>query len=237
MKKGQFQRRKKGRFIVIDGIDGSGKATQSKLLENYLMSNGLKVKNIDFPRYYDNFFGQFIGECLSGEHGDFINADPRMTSVLYAADRFESSKQIKNWLNKGFWVIADRYVSANQIHQGGKIKNSAKRRSFLDWLEKMEHGVFELPYPDLVIYLDVTIDISKEWLEKKDAKKRKKYLKGKKDLAEKDIEYLKNSRNAALNLEKKNENWKKIMCYKKGKSLDPEEVNKLVVDVINKELN
>ena len=110
---------KTGKFIVIDGIDGSGKATQTKLLTNRLKNLGVKVKAIDFPRYYDNFFGKLLGEYLSGVYGDFTQVDPRVASVLYAADRFESSQQIKKWLATGYTVIADRYVSANQIHQGG----------------------------------------------------------------------------------------------------------------------
>src|SRR3989338_2423382 len=97
---------KKGIFIVIDGTDGSGKATQTKLL----------------------------------------------ASILYAGDRFEEKKVIEKWLNEGFVVIADRYASSNQIHQGGKISNSAKRKEFLAWLEDLEYWVFKIPPPDAIIY-------------------------------------------------------------------------------------
>jgi len=110
----------KGKFIVFDGNDGSGKQTQAKLLIERLEKEGHKIRIIDFPRYYDNFFGKFIGECLTGKYGDFIGIDPHIISVIYAADRFESSKEIKEWIDKGYIVLADRYVSANQIHQGGK---------------------------------------------------------------------------------------------------------------------
>ena len=84
-----------GKFIVIDGIDGSGKKTQTKLLIERLKREGLKVKTIDFPQYENNFFGKFIGECLVGEHGDFAKLDPKIASVLYGADRFESSQKIE----------------------------------------------------------------------------------------------------------------------------------------------
>ncbi|MGM0482396.1 MAG: dTMP kinase [Patescibacteria group bacterium] len=224
--------KRKGKLIVIDGIDGSGKATQADLLKKRLTKEGFKVKSIDFPRYYDNFFGAFIGECLSGEHGDFIKTNPRVVSVLYAADRFESLKDINKWLHEGFWVIADRYVSANQIHQGGKIKDPRKRKEFLDWLEKMEHQVFGLPYPDIVFYLDVPLEVSRSWLKNKEAQKNKRYLKGKKDVAETDIDYLKNSRNTALSLERRNDNWIKILCCPKGVVLSPEEVHRKVFEII-----
>src|SRR3989344_7633575 len=132
---------KKGKLVVVDGIDGSGKATQVGLLAERFRQSGIRFKTIDFPRYYDNFFGRMIGSYLSGIYGDFIKVDPRLASVLYAADRFESSSKIREWLQEGYVVLTDRYVSANQIHQGGKIKDPKKRKEFLSWLDKMEHGV------------------------------------------------------------------------------------------------
>src|SRR3989344_9179485 len=190
----------RGKLIVIDGIDGSGKATQVKLLAEKLKQLKIPVKTIDFPHYDDNFFGKLIGEYLSGAYGDFIQTDPRVASVLYAADRFESSQQIKNWLAQGFVVIADRYVSANQIHQGGKIADNKKRQDFLRWLDQMEYEIFKIPRPDLVIYLDVPLAVSQAWLEQKAAVRRKKYLKGRRDVAEDNLLHLKNSRSSALGL-------------------------------------
>ncbi|KKQ98969.1 MAG: Thymidylate kinase [Parcubacteria group bacterium GW2011_GWF2_40_69] len=225
---------KQGKLIVIDGIDGSGKATQVRLLEKKLNEEKIKVKTIDFPRYYDNFFGKLIGEYLSGQYGDFIQTDPRVASVLYAADRFESSKQIQKWLHDGYMVIADRYASANQIHQGGKIDNAKERKEFIGWLDKMEHEVFKIPRPDLVIYLDVPFEVSKEWLKKKVAQRKKKYLKGKRDVAEDNLLHLKNSRNSALKLHKENKNWEKIECCKKTVCMSPEEVHEHVYNIIKK---
>lgn len=221
---------------MVDGIDGSGKATQVKLLEKRLKKEGLKVKTIDFPRYYNNFFGKLIGEYLSGVYGDFTQVDPRVGSVLYAADRFESSKQIEDWLKDGFIVIADRYVSANQIHQGGKIKNVKERKQFLDWLDVMEHSVFKIPRPDLVIYLDVPYEVSKTWLQKKVTLRKKKYLKGRVDVAEDNLTYLKNSRESALILQKQKKNWEKIECCKGTVCMLPEEVSKYVFNIVQKKL-
>jgi len=114
---------KKGKFIVIDGTDGSGKATQTKLLEIILKKNGYRVKTIEFPQYKKNFFGKLIKEHLQGLHGNFLSVNPYLASTLYAADRYESKQKIEKWLAEGYTVIADRYVSANQLHQGGKIKD------------------------------------------------------------------------------------------------------------------
>ncbi len=225
---------KKGKLIVIDGIDGSGKATQVGLLAKRLKKEKVKVKTIDFPRYYDNFFGKLIGDCLTGMYGDFIGVDSHIASVLYAADRFESSKEIQKWLDQGYVIIADRYVSANQIHQGGKIDDSKKRAEFLKWLDTMEHGVFKIPRPDMVIYLDVPYEVSKEWLQKKVAQRKKKYLNGNKDVAEDNLMHLKNSRNSALLLAKQHKNWQRIECCNGMICMLPEQVHEEVFKQIKK---
>lgn len=228
-----------GKLIVIDGIDGSGKATQTKLLAERLRKEGYGVKTIDFPRYDTNFFGGLIGKYLSGIYGDFIQTDPRVASVLYAADRFESSQDIKKWLKAGNIVLADRYVSANQIHQGGKIKSPSERKTFLEWLDKMEYGVFQLPRPSLVIYLDVPFEVSQYWLKQKLAQRKKTYLKkGQKDVAEDNLIHLKFSRESALSLHKKNSDWEKVECCKGMYCLMPEQVHEKVFEIVkNKVIN
>ena len=115
---------KRGRLIVIDGTDGSGKATQVALLAKRLKKEGYTVKLVDFPEYYKNFFGGFIAHCLQEQYYNWTSIHPKIASIAYAADRWESKDQIEAWLAKGYVVLANRYVSANQIHQGGKIKNN-----------------------------------------------------------------------------------------------------------------
>ena len=122
---------KRGKLIVIDGTDGSGKATQTNLLVKHLKQDGKKVAVIDFPDYYSNFFGKFIWHCLSKQYYNFVKVHPKIVSVLYAADRFESRDKIKKWLAEGNIIIANRYASANQINQGGKIANIKKRENFI----------------------------------------------------------------------------------------------------------
>ena len=224
----------KGKLIVIDGIDGSGKATQTALLVKRLKKEGHKVKTVDFPRYYHNFFGRLVGEYLSGKFGDFITVDPRIASVLYAADRFESGTLIKKWLERGFIVVADRYVSANQIHQGGKIHSLAGRKKFLNWLDKMEYEIFKIPRPDLIVYLDVPFEVSKKWLENKIVQRSKKYSKGRRDVAEDNLLHLRDSRASALYLHRINKNWNKISCCKGLKCMLPQEVHEQVFFVVKK---
>jgi|SRR5680860_496254 len=234
----QFKKRNKmmtkGKFIVIDGTDGSGKATQTALLEKRLKKEGHRVKKIDFPRYEKNFFGKLIGECLAGDHGDFIALDPRIASTLYAADRFESSKDMKKWLAEGYIVLADRYVSSNQIHQGSKISNLVKRKEFLHWLDKMEYGVFEIPKPDLIIFLDVPIEITQKLLKQKDQTVKKAYLKGKKDQAENNRSHLEKSRANAISIVEKGNKWKKINCAEGSEIKSKEKIHELVFKEIKK---
>lgn len=206
--------KKRGRLIVIDGSDGSGKATQAKKLVEAMRARRARVRTLDFPRYEDNFFGAFIGRCIIGKHGDFVALDPYITSIVYAADRFESSAQIKKWLDEGCTVVLDRYVSANQIHQGGKISDPHRRRDFLAWLHTMEYEIFKLPQPDMVIYLDVPLNMSVKLLA--GAQNKKSYLKeeGDTDLVEHNVAYLRNARNSALWLARHETGWHKIQCVK-----------------------
>lgn len=220
---------KRGKLIVIDGADGVGKATQVVLLMKRLQKEKRQARVIDFPRYEHNFFGKLIGKCLAGEYGDFISIDPHIASVLFAADRFESKCELENWLSQGYVVVCDRYVSANQMHQGGKIQNDKKRKEFLRELDEMEFKIFHLPRPDLIIYLDVPLKISNALLnKKKQGISINHSAKGKKDLAELNQKYLENSRRGAMKLVKENNNWIRIECTKKGQLLSRE----IIVDMI-----
>jgi dTMP kinase len=226
---------KKGKLIVLEGTDGSGKATQTALLMNKLIQDGYTVKIVDFPEYYKNFFGAFIGHCLSEQYYKFIGVHPKIASVLYAADRWESSEKIKNWLKKGYVVIANRYVGSNQIHQGGKIKSAQKRKDFLRWLDDMEYRVFGIPRPNMVFYLSLPIDLVLHLLKKRESSKMKReYLRKHKDVHESDVNFLKNSIKSALWLTKISDNWEKIECSKNGKIFSREEIHQKIYEKIKK---
>lgn len=149
----------KGKLIVIDGGDGAGKATQVALLVKRLEAQGQTVETLDFPQYTQNTFGALIRECLDGKRGDFLAVDPRIASTLFAADRFEAKPRLERWLSEGKVVILDRYVSANMMHQGAKLHDREELESFLGWLDHMEHEVFGLPRPDLIVYLAVPYEV------------------------------------------------------------------------------
>ena len=158
-----------------------------------------------------------------------------IASVLYAADRFESKSKIEKWLSQGYVVVLDRYVSSNQIHQGGKIAESKKQKEFLRFLDTMEFGVFGLPRPHGIIYLDVPFEISEKLLAKgKKGLSVNRAVKGKKDLAESNQKYLKDSRTSALKIVKQSNAWHRIACVPKGEMLSQEVVAEEVWNIVKK---
>jgi len=219
-----------GRLIVIDGADGCGKATQTKKLIERLTAEGHAAETLDFPQYYNNHFGNITGCYLRGDFGDPTKMSPYLASILYAADRFESSKKIKQWLSDGKIVILDRYVSANQMHQGGKIHDEEQRKTFLNWLDTIEHGVFGIPRPDLIIYLDIPTHTAQKLI---DLKADRNYTSGaKKDGHEADIEFQIQSREAAISLIAQMNNWKKIICEEDGLLFPIEKIHEKIWAIV-----
>ncbi len=219
---------KKGIFVVIDGNDGSGKATQAKMLFERLQEEGVSVEHIDFPQYDGSLFGRFVGECLAGLHGDFAKMDPKLASLPYALDRFQATPRIREWLSEGKVVIADRFTSANQIHQAGKIEDAKARTEFLSWLDEVEHTVLDVPRPDAVLYLHVPIELSLTLLSQKRAEKNAVLQGEAQDVVEKDRQYLEQSVASAKSLAETNDSWHQISCAPEGKMRTPEDIHEEV---------
>lgn len=219
-----------GTLIVIDGADGSGKATQTELLVNRLKNENEPVETIEFPQYQNNLLGELIGECLDGQYGEFADLAPKIASVLYAADRFESSDKIQKWLSDGKIVVADRYVSSNQMHQGGKFDDPEDKRDFLEWLDKLEYDVFDIPRPNAILYLDVSTPITQKLLKEANDKKTsgEKYTKRRVDVVESDEEYTKNSRSAGEQYLQERKKWRRIQCTEDGDLLSKQTIHEKI---------
>jgi len=220
----------RGKLIVIEGIDKSGKATQTRFLVRRLKKEGKRVASVSFPEYKSNLFGKLIKEALAGEHGDFLSLDPFIASTLYAADRYESKEKIEAWLSAGYTVVLDRYVSSNQIHQGGKIRNMRKRVAFLSWLEKVEYGIFRLPKPNITFYLRLPIAESLKLLAGARSGKSSK------DKSESNMVYYKNSKTCAEWLSKRNKAWKTIDCMEEGTLLAPKVIHEKLYGALPRSL-
>jgi dTMP kinase len=143
------------KIIVVDGGANIGKATQADMLMNRLINEGYKVGKMDFPRYNQNTVGHFINEFIDSKNPALDTLPPKAFAVLFAADRYESKKQIEEWIAEGRVIIFDRYVSASMLHQGSKITDIDAREEFLRWVEHVEYEIFGMPRPHLTIYLDV----------------------------------------------------------------------------------
>ena len=176
----------KGKLIVVEGTDCSGKETQVKLLEKKLNNRGIKAKHISFPNY-DTPTGKVIGACYLGKRDGLFtegasHVDSFVSSLYYAADRRYNVHKILDLLNDGVNVILDRYTFSNMAHQGGKILNQAERFSFFKKIEILEFDLLELPRPDLVVLLyvpySVTVELQKSRNEEIDQNEiDKKHLK------------------------------------------------------------
>ena len=182
----------KGKLIVIEGLDGSGKATQAKLLAQHLASQGLPVREVTFPDYASDS-SALIKMYLAGQFGskpDDVNA--YAASSFFAVDRYASYKT--DWgrfYEEGGVVIADRYTTSNAVHQCSKLPPE-QWEAFLHWLFDYEFHLLGLPAPDSVIYLQVDPAVSQRLMTA-----RYHGDESKKDVHEKDIEYLARSRRAA----------------------------------------
>ena len=219
-----------GKLIVIEGLDGSGKATQANLLYERLSRNFEKVKKVTFPDYESDSSAP-VRMYLSGklsDRPDGVNAFA--ASSFYAVDRYISYKT--NWeqlYNDGGIIVADRYTTSNGVHQCSKLP-SEEWNSFMDWLYDFEYGRIGIPKPDAVIYLDMSPEVSQKLMSKR-------YLgdESKKDIHEKDREYLEKSRKAAYFCVC-HDNWTRIKCDDGENPLTIEEVADKIFEVVSKVL-
>ncbi len=217
-----------GLLIAIDGLDGSGKTTQTELLFKKLISNGKKVRMLSFPNY-ESDSSALVKMYLGGEFGKNPNdVNAYAASTFYAVDRFASFKQDwKKDYDDGAIILCNRYTTANLFHQMEKLPRD-KWDSFIEWLEDLEYEKLTLPRPDKVLYLDMRPDISRKLLSG-----RYNGDESRRDIHEKDYSYLERCRVAALYVAKKL-NWSVIQCFENEKALTPEEIESKIYEEIEK---
>ncbi len=220
-----------GKFIVIDGIDGSGKTTQTKLLAENLMQAGFDIKIIDFPQYNTKSAG-LVEEYLSGKYGSLEKVGPYRASIFYACDRYDASFKIKRWLKEGKIIISNRYVMSNMGHQGSKIKNSLERKHFFNWLNQLEYEIFNIPRPDLNIILHLKPEIAKALV---DRRQRQDWFNKTSDIHQADLNHLKRAEQTYLQIANSHPDCVIIECANEREILPPAEINNLIFrQVINK---
>ncbi|MFH0951108.1 MAG: thymidylate kinase [bacterium] len=214
-----------GKFIVIDGTDGSGKGTQTDILIQRLQEAKYSVFKIDFPQYGQKSAG-LVEEYLNGKYGSAQEVGPYMASIFYAVDRFDASNSIRQALLANKIVVANRYVTSNMGHQGGKIADDDDRRDFFAWLENLEYNIFNIPKPNLNLILHVDAALAQELV---DHKESRDYIHGqKRDIHEADLNHLRLAEKVYLQLADIMPNAKKIECVKDGQIMTREAISDLV---------
>lgn len=181
-------------LVVLEGLDGAGKSTQVKKLRTYLESLFGNLEYIHFPRYDAPVYGDLISRFLRGDFGSNEAVHPQLVALLFAEDRHGAAPQMKERLAKGGAVLLDRYVYSNIAYQCAKVSDPDEAEALRDWIFNTEYGDFELPLPDLNIFLDVPIGFVESKLKSQRGGADREYLEGAQDIHEADIEFQKRVR-------------------------------------------
>lgn len=212
----------RGKLVVLEGTDGSGKATQARLMADRLAAEGVSFRELDFPRYGNPFAEParlYLAGALGANPGDVSAC---AASVLYAVDRYASYRE--DWgaaYEAGELILANRYTTSNAVHQASKL-DPGEREDFLAWLFDLEYRRLALPEPDLVVYLDLPVEISEQLL-----RKRQEQTHTRADIHEQDEAYLRRCRQSAREIVREL-GWLRIDCSQNGALRPPEEIHEQI---------
>ncbi len=222
-----------GKLFVIDGTDGSGKQTQFQKLQERLDKEGIEYKTVSFPNY-DSPSSSLVKMYLSGEFGENAkDVSPYIASTFYAADRYATyKKDLEEYYNNGGLILADRYTTANMVHQAGKISDEKEREKFLDWLWDFEFNLYGLPVPTEAFFLNMPPEYAFKLMENR---KNKFTHEDKKDIHERDKNHIIDSYNAACSLVDKY-NWYEVKCVKENKLRTIEDIHEEIYNEIKKHI-
>ncbi len=233
----------KGKFFVLEGMDGSGKATQSKRLLNELQKKGHRVEWVDFPQYGKGS-AALLEMYLNGGYGTAEEIGPYRASIFYACDRYDASFKIRQWIAEGKVVISDRYVASNIGHQGGKIVKDKKAwNMYINWLHNLEYDIFKIPKPDYTFILKISPELSMKMsnniknIEKK--QKRILYLGDSKakDIHEADKNHLENTLKSYVEISKKYpKEYKIVECEEKNNFLPIEVIHQKILKLVEEKI-
>lgn len=218
------------KLIVIEGVDSSGKQTQSALLKEKLKDKGENVVSIEFPNYKSDS-SAVVKMYLGGEFGkDAGDVSGYAASMFFAVDRFASVRgEWKEHFGKGNIIIADRYTTSNMVHQASKIENLKEKEIFLDWLRDLEYNKLALPKPDLVIFLDMPVKNAMELMAERANKINNSAVK---DIHESDMGYLRKSYDNAVFVANR-ENWTTVHCTNNGKVRSIEDISDEIFSIVS----
>jgi len=223
-------------FIVIEGLDGSGKSTQLKKLRSYLEEHKIDYEYLHFPRTDSKIFGDLVSRFLRGELGDIKTVDPYLIALIYAGDRNDAKEIIQNWLSENKLVIVDRYVYSNIAFQCAKLESKEEISKLSEWIKDLEYNYFKIPKPDMNIFLNVPFEFTRRNLTKQRSGDDRGYLREKEDIHEKDIDFQDKVRNVYLTEVKKDDHLKIIHCANEmGEMPEANEIFKKMINLLKSE--
>jgi len=219
MKQGRYQ------FMVIEGLDGSGKSTQIERLLTYLKQEGINHQYLHFPRTDEGYYGELIARFLRGDLGPLQSVHPYLVALIYAGNRHDAREMIASWLDKKITVVVDRYVVSNIAFQCAKMKTAEEREALRDWILNFEYGYHNIPRPDMNIFLDVPFQFTRRKLKGERSGEDREYLNGKRDIHEQDLDFQKKVRQVYLELAVSDPALQVINCSDSmGEMLSPDEI-------------
>lgn len=219
-----------GKFIVIEGLDGSGKSTQLTLLDTYLTSRDVSFRHVHFPRLDSAPFGKMIAEYLRGDFGSIDQVHPKLVALLFAGDRYDFAGTIREWLAEGHLVIADRYVNSNIAFQCAKYADAASKAALKEWIHEIEYGYFNIPKPDLSFFLDVPVAQAAHAITADDTRSTRSYLDGASDIHEADSDFQSRVYREYLELVDDENSLYAITCTDtQGTRLPPQDIHDTIV--------
>ena len=222
-----------GKLFVIDGTDGSGKQTQFDKLKERLNKDGVEYKTVSFPNY-DSPSSSLVKMYLSGEFGtNAQEISPYIASTFYAADRYATFQTgYKEYYENGGIILADRYTTANMVHQAGKIKDKEERDKFLKWLWDFEFKLYGLPIPTEVFFLNMPTEKALELMKDR---KNKFDENAKKDIHERNETHMRDAYKAACDVAK-DYNWFEIKCMKDNELRTIDDIHEEIYNEVKKHI-
>ena len=212
-------------LIVLEGLDGAGKSTQVKRLKEYLQQRCGSLEYIHFPRYEAPVYGDLITRFLKGEFGSIEAVHPQLVALLFAEDRHGAAPAMREALARGKTVLLDRYVYSNIAYQCAKLQNLQERRRLRDWIFNTEYGHFELPEPDLNLFLDVPIGFVEQSLTHHREGQDRNYLAGAQDIHEASIAFQQAVRDMYVAETARDPKFRRIDCSgTRGEMLPPDDI-------------